>query len=397
MTLQEFVNTINEEYARNFDVGRDFNLWRAIRYVNSLLDDTGITAMLKEHGISVKMDNDRCSSVNACFRFSTTYRNQSQSLFVERYSGRLPIYLKACRKKRGKAMRFHHIDWEWEENPDLTMDAGEYFLSTVQKYVDKMAVQSAENLYNALELCVFMKEHNLTFEDVEKLSRDLNTLRKSKTCVVPLGLVDGKASVWPAVGKSFFDVPCAMAKEMSEIPALQENDVLIEGLLEQSHRLETAAIVPWKIYLCKDSEAFDDLCARIPDADKVPDRVKPVLPVIQRAEMDHFISGDNRFVLTDVSALFGGSDASGKALQLVDDHYEVKEFRHKAELRDSLQDGDIVLIDTVSPSGGLKRSNGGSEAWRECKDLGYCPILGEYSNPTTFDCDHYCHGRHEED
>ena len=396
MTLQEFIHTIDEEYARQFDAGRDFNLWRAIRYVNSLLDDTGIAAMLKEHGISMKMDNDKCSSVNACFRFSTTYRNQSQSLFAERYSGRLPIYLKACRKKRGKTMRFHHLDWEWEENPDLTMDAGEYFLSVVQKCVDKMAVQSAENLYNALELCVFMKEHNLTFEDVEKLSRNLNALRKSKTCVVPLGFVDGKASIWPAVGTSFFDVPCAMAKEMSKMPALQGNDVLVEGLMEQARQLE-ATTVPWKVYLCKDTEAFDDLCARIPDADKVPDRVKPLLSIIQRAEMDHFISGDTRFILTSVSAMFDGSDVSGKTLQLVDDHYEVKEFCHKAELRDGLQDGDIVLINEVSPSGGLKRSNGGSDAWRECKDLGYCPILGEYSNPTTFDCDNYCPGRHEED
>lgn len=390
MTLQEFINTIDEEYACQFDAGRDFNLWRAIRYVNSLLDDTGITAILKEHGISLKMDNDRYSSVNACFRFSTTYRNQSQSLFAERYSGRLPIYLKACRKKRGKTMRFHHLDWEWEENPNLTMDAGEYFLSVVQKCVDKMAVQSAEDLYNALEMCEFMKEHSLTLEDVEKLSRDLDALRKSKTCMVPLGFVDGRVSVWPAVEKSFFDVPCAMAKEMSKMPALRENDVLVEGLLEKSQRLETAATIPWKVYLCKDTEAFDDLCARIPDADKVPERVKPVLSIIQRAEMDHFICGDTRFVLTDVSVFFGGCDASGLTLQLVDDHYEVKKFYHKAELRDSLQDGDIILLAMASTSSG-------SDGWRRCKDLGYCPILGEHSNPTTFDCDHYCPGRNEED
>ena len=28
-----------------------------------------------------------------------------------------------------------------------------------------------------------------------------------------------------------------------------------------------------------------------------------------------------------------------------------------------------------------------------CKQLGYCPVLGEHSNPTVFDCDKHCPGR----
>lgn len=39
----------------------------------------------------------------------------------------------------------------------------------------------------------------------------------------------------------------------------------------------------------------------------------------------------------------------------------------------------------------------GSDAWKECKDLGYCPILGEHSNPTIFDCEKLCPGRNGRD
>lgn len=31
-----------------------------------------------------------------------------------------------------------------------------------------------------------------------------------------------------------------------------------------------------------------------------------------------------------------------------------------------------------------------------CKELGYCPILGNHSNPTVFDCNKYCPNRKDE-
>lgn len=34
-----------------------------------------------------------------------------------------------------------------------------------------------------------------------------------------------------------------------------------------------------------------------------------------------------------------------------------------------------------------------AEPWQTCKERGYCPVLGEHSNSTVFDCDKFCPGR----
>lgn len=35
----------------------------------------------------------------------------------------------------------------------------------------------------------------------------------------------------------------------------------------------------------------------------------------------------------------------------------------------------------------------GDEPWQSCRQLGYCTVLGEHSNPTVFDCDQFCPNR----
>lgn len=39
----------------------------------------------------------------------------------------------------------------------------------------------------------------------------------------------------------------------------------------------------------------------------------------------------------------------------------------------------------------------GRDDWMACRELGYCPILGKHSNPTTFDCDRFCPNRKRDD
>lgn len=40
---------------------------------------------------------------------------------------------------------------------------------------------------------------------------------------------------------------------------------------------------------------------------------------------------------------------------------------------------------------------GSNMTWLQCAELGYCPIFGEHSNPTVFDCDQHCPNRNKAD
>lgn len=396
MTIQQFVDKINAEYLNRFENGRGLNMWDALRVIKNLMQENGIIDYLSQHGIRIDVDSDCYSQVKAVFTYDIKYTNPAQSLFARRYSGRVPVKMLVRKKKKRGSIVPHHIELDWyDEVPDMTMDVQEYFLKVIQEQADHQAVFMAKELCDMLETCAFMAEHNITPKDLSNMKRTIDFMRQNGICMVPYGTMQGPDAVIyssTGAGQSFFNVALAMAKEYADKPPVQADESLEKSLCDKIKLMESIPVNvnAGKIYLITDDSVFAELVNKFSDVDGANDLVKKVLPILQRAEVDFFAENNRRVFEANKELFLNGKDASGKVLHFADGRYKVMNYRHKSELHEMLQDGDVVLVESSEDS---EKSG----AWRDCASLGYCPVLGEHSNPTVFDCDKHCPDRNEEE